>query len=135
MEPFSPGRLSHLLSSQSPEGLSEGYDAVILSDLLHFDQSHAALLDSVCMLLARRPTARVYVAAGVYTKSDICSAFLRQAEQRGLVWVDRGAGPDGQELDEVWRGTLPVLRISREQLGVRKGMCRWWVGQWSDEHL
>ena len=135
MESFLPGRLSHLLSSQGHEGISVGYDAVILSDLLHFDQSHLALLDSVCMLLARRRSARVYVAAGIYTKYGVCSAFLHQAEQRGLVWVDRGAGPEGRELDEVWRGSLPVLGISREQLGARKGMCRWWVGQWSDEQL
>jgi len=130
-----PSDLLRLLPSQGRQKPSVGYDAVILSDLLHFDQSHAALLDSVCILLARNDRARVYVAAGVYAKSDVCAAFLRQAERRGLLWVDRGAGQDGLEVDAVWRGTLPVLGISRDQLGTRKGMCRWWVGRWSDEQL
>ena len=44
------------------------------------------LLDSVCVLLAS-----CHATAGVYTKSDTCAAFLRQAERRGLVWFDRGA--------------------------------------------
>jgi nicotinamide N-methyltransferase len=127
--------LSRLLQSPGHQRLSEGYDAVILSDLLHFDRSHGALLDSVCMLLARDDKARVYVAAGVYTKTDVCAAFLREAGRRGLVWVDREAGQDGREVDDVWRGTLPVLGVSREHLGTRKGMCRWWVGRWSDAQL
>jgi len=131
----SSGRLSRLLSSQGRQRPFEGYDAVILSDLLHFDRSHGELLDSVCMLLARDDKARVYVAAGVYTKTDVCTAFLREAEGRGLVWIDRGAGQDGREVDEVWRGTLPVQGMSRDQLGARKGMCRWWVARWSDEQL
>ena len=89
------------------------------------------------MLLARNDKARVYIAAGVYTKSDVCSTFLHQAERRGLVWIDKGAGQDGREVDEVWRGTLPVHGpgISWDQLGVRKGMCRWWVARWSDGQL
>lgn len=123
------------MSSQGRQRPFEGYDAVILSDLLHFDRSHGELLDSVCMLLARDDRARVYVAAGVYTKSDVCTAFLRQAEGRGLVWIERGAGQDGREVDEVWRGTLPVQGMSKDQLGARKGMCRWWVARWSDEQL
>ena len=127
--------MSRLLSSQGRQRLFDGYDVVILSDLLHFDRSHEALLDSVCMLLGRSDKARVYVAAGVYTKSDVCAAFLRQAERRGLVWIDRGAGQDGREVDDVWRGTLPVQGMSRDQLGARKGMCRWWVARWSDEQL
>jgi len=80
-----PDHLLRPLPSQGRRQPSVGYDAVILSDLLHFDQSHGALLDSVCMLLARNDRARVYVAAGVYTKSDMCAAFLRQAERRGLL--------------------------------------------------
>ena len=135
IKPPSFGPLSRLVSSQGRQRPFEGYDAVILSDLLHFDRSHGELLDSVCMLLARDDRARAYVAAGVYTKSDVCTAFLRQAEGRGLVWIERGAGQDGREVDEVWRGTLPVQGMSKDQLGARKGMCRWWVARWSDEQL
>ncbi|KAI9463021.1 hypothetical protein F5148DRAFT_1313640 [Russula earlei] len=130
-----PSNLLRLLSSRGLQSPSEGFDAVVLSDLLHFDRSHGALLDSVCTLLARHDRARVYVAAGVYTKSDVCTAFLHQAERRGLLWVDSGAGQDGREVDAVWRGALPVPGMDRDQLGARKGMCRWWVGRWSDEQL
>ncbi|KAI0266540.1 hypothetical protein BC834DRAFT_875036 [Gloeopeniophorella convolvens] len=129
---------SHLLKSLAPQGplpLPGGYDAVILSDLLHFDRSHGALLDSISMLLARRPTSRVFVAAGIYTRTDVCTAFLHQAEKRGLLWIDSGAGENGREVDEEWRGTLPIHGVDWDQLGVRKGMCRWWVGRWSDKHL
>jgi nicotinamide N-methyltransferase len=87
------------------------------------------------MLLAHNDKARVHVAAGVYTKSDVCATFLRQGERRGLVWIDKGAGQDGREMDDVWRGTLFVQGMSRDELGARKGMCRWWVARWSDEQL
>jgi nicotinamide N-methyltransferase len=39
----------------------DGYDVVILSDLLHFSASHDMLVASVQMLLAKTQTARVYI--------------------------------------------------------------------------
>jgi EEF1A N-terminal glycine/lysine methyltransferase len=71
----------------------------------------------------RNDNARVYVAAGIYTKSEVCAAFLHQAERRGLVWIDKGAGQDGREVDDVWRGTLPVREMSWDELGARQGTC------------
>ena len=41
---------------------STGFDIVILSDLLHFDTSHDALIKSLSLLLAKTIDARVYVA-------------------------------------------------------------------------
>ncbi|KAI0066903.1 hypothetical protein BV25DRAFT_1912251 [Artomyces pyxidatus] len=108
-----------------------GYDIVVLSDLLHFDRAHGELLDAIGALLARREGARVVVAAGVYTRAEFCRSFLRSAEERGIVWVERGSGEDGREEDAVWRGAMEVRALDRDQLGVRKGMCRWWVGQWA----
>ena len=86
------------------------------------------------MLLARNPQARAYVSAGMYTRPEVCRNFLRQAEDAGLQWIDRGGGSgeeDGRETDAVWRGSLLVRGLDVEQLGVRKGMCRWWVAKWS----
>jgi len=105
-----------------------GFDIVILSDLLHFDQSHDVLLSSLTRTLRKDPFARTYVAAGKYTLERHCDHFLREGETAGLVWEE---GED----DAVWRGNLEVSGggLDREQLGVRKGMCRWWVGRWRDD--
>ncbi|GJE96537.1 hypothetical protein PsYK624_127340 [Phanerochaete sordida] len=111
-------------------GGSAGYDVVILSDLLHFDASHDVLLASLAALLQKSGAARTFVAAGKYTPAPVCEHFLREGERLGLVWEE------GAE-DAVWRGALPVRGggLDREQLGVRKGMCRWWTGRWTDEVL
>jgi len=109
-----------------------GYDIVILSDLLHFDRSHDVLLASLTTLLTRRPSARAYVAAGIYTSPEVCNRFLREAERLGIAWTEGGSGVLGAEEDPVWRGSMEVKGLESSQLGVRKCMCRWWVGQWSD---
>lgn len=103
------------------------FDIVILSDLLHFHASHDVLLGSLTRLLARTPSARTYVGAGKYTRPEVCSHFLSEGAKLGLVWEE-------VEEDPVWRGQLPVSggQLDREQLGVRKGMCRAWIGRWSD---
>lgn len=107
-----------------------GYDVVVLSDLLHFDASHHVLLSSLTALLRKSGSARTYVAAGKYTPAPVCEHFLREGEKVGLVWEE---GED----ESVWRGALDVRGggLDREQLGVRKGMCRWWTGRWSEAHL
>ncbi|EPQ52061.1 hypothetical protein GLOTRDRAFT_132185 [Gloeophyllum trabeum ATCC 11539] len=108
----------------------QGYDIVILSDLLHFDASHSELLASLISLLLRSPTARTYVAAGKYTPPKVCDNFLRAAEREGLLWEE------GDE-ESKWLGTLPVRGrgLDKENLGVRKTMCRWWIGKWSEDAL
>lgn len=105
---------------------SSGFDIVILSDLLHFDASHDVLLASLTSLLSASKTSRAYVAAGKYTHTEVCDHFLSEGEKMGITWE---VGED----DPVWKGTLPVHGggLDREQLGVRKGMCRWWIGRWN----
>ncbi|PCH39441.1 hypothetical protein WOLCODRAFT_134764 [Wolfiporia cocos MD-104 SS10] len=123
---------------------AHGYDAVVLSDLLHFDRAHGVLLASLTALLARTPRARVYVAAGKYTAHTVCAHFIAEGERAGLVWSegadfsdDCAEGAQGARETEgakdAWKGTLPVrgAGLDAEQLGVRKGMCRWWVGRWA----
>ncbi|EKM57975.1 uncharacterized protein PHACADRAFT_206824 [Phanerochaete carnosa HHB-10118-sp] len=108
----------------------KGYDIVLLSDLLHFDASHDALLLSLTSLLHKSSSARTYVSAGKYTPAAVYEYFLREGEKLGLAWEE---GED----DGVWRATLDVHGggLDREQLGIRKGMCRWWTGRWSEEGL
>ncbi|ETW78129.1 hypothetical protein HETIRDRAFT_479321 [Heterobasidion irregulare TC 32-1] len=114
-----------------------GFDVVILSDLLHFDRSHPALLASLTALLARAASARVYVAAGSYTRPAVCDAFLRLAEEAGIMWEQSGGGGGGgaEGGAEAWMGTMRVTGLQLDQLAARKAMCRWWVGRWSEAAL
>ncbi|KAJ8516213.1 hypothetical protein ONZ45_g6453 [Pleurotus djamor] len=115
-----PSHLRNLLSSPK-----DGYDAMILSDLLHFDQSHDVLVSSITSLLARTPDARVHVAAGPYTRSEICDNFLRLAGSTGLHFDAVSCGSE-------WEGSLYVSGLDKEQLAVRKAACRYWIGRWLD---
>ena len=53
------------------------------------------------------------------------------AEMAAATHVLSSVPPEGED-DPVWRGVLDVRGggLDAEQLGVRKGMCRWWVGRW-----
>ena len=98
---------------------------MILSDLLHYHNSHIAILESLVRLLLMDYTSRAYIACGTYTPPHVCSNFLRLSEKVGLLLEE---GP----LDDVWRGKKEVWRmgaLNANGLGVRKGMCRWWVAR------
>lgn len=103
-----------------------GYDVVIMSDLLHFDTEHGVLVSALTSLLAQSEHARVYVAAGKYTAPHVCGHFLDLGAEAGLTWQEGTRGKD----DDTWRGAM-VRGLDAAQLGVRKQMCRWWVGRWS----
>lgn len=129
--------LLHL--SEGPDG-SLGYDVVIMSDLLHFHSSHDALIHSLSCLLAKTSGARVCVAAGNYTALPVCQNFLDSGSRIGLLWEDGGGASDqGNRSDykgdieatSPWLGTRAIAGIDATQLGVRKGLCRWWVGRWN----
>lgn len=117
----------HFLRFPHFETKSSGYDIVILSDLLHFHSSHSVLVKSLTALLSRIPTSRAYVAAGNYTRPDICDNFLRQGEHSGLIWEEQ----DSTGAEAQWLGTMPVPGLTKEQLAVRKNVCRLWVGRWA----
>ncbi|KAI6043999.1 hypothetical protein EDC04DRAFT_501260 [Pisolithus marmoratus] len=130
---------SLLRLSEGPD-VSRGYDVVIMSDLLHFHSSHDALIHSLSSLLAKTPSARVYVAAGKYTTPSVCQNFLDIGSRIGLVWDgDSGTSGQGDETEDKgdieatspWLGTRVIAGIDATQLGIRKGMCRWWVGRWN----
>lgn len=110
---------------------NSGFDIALLSDLLHFHNSHAAILTSLTSLLARTSSARAYIASGTYTPPHVCANFLRLATAAGLELTE------GAPEDE-WNGSLEVWRIGKlspNDLGVRKAMCRWWVAKWNDAAL
>lgn len=106
--------------SQCVDSTLRGYDVVIMSDLLHFDASHKELVLALRSLLASSTEARVYVAAGKYTAPRVCDNFLNMG-----VWKEGTSGGGRGE-----GGSLIVGGLDAVQLGIRKRMCRWWVGRW-----
>jgi len=105
-----------------------GFDIVIMSDLLHFDSSHAALVDSLAALLSKSGGSRVYVAAGKYTKQDFCDSFINQAQHAGIALVEECYQQVG------WQGKMAVRGpgLDRDGLKRRRDMSRLWVGRWMD---
>ncbi|KAK2461208.1 hypothetical protein APHAL10511_006735 [Amanita phalloides] len=95
------------------------FDIVILSDLLHFHDSHAALVESVSMLLSKDPDSR----AGKYTGDNVCSQFVDMARGNGLVIEEERDESD-------WQGSLNVSGLDVHGLTLRKRNCRFWMGQW-----
>ena len=112
---------------KGPSATCDGADVVIMSDLLHFDSSHDVLLQSLMLLLRKSPSARAYIAAGKYTPPQVCDHFVEQARRAGIL-MDEG------DVEGKWYGSLDVSGggLDHEQLGVRKDMCRWWIGRWED---
>lgn len=111
---------------------------MILSDLLHFHTSHDVLISSVTLLLSKTRTSRVHVAAGTYTRPHVCADFIRKAEIAGLAFVEEdppASSSDATATGSAWLGRLEVSGLDREQLAVRKAMCRYWVGRWADTSL
>lgn len=106
-----------------------GYDILILSDLLYFDASHEQLVQSIELLLSRKATSRVYVAAGMYTPSRVCDNFLQIARQKGLENEELTHKTQTEE-EKFWRGELPVFGMSREGLSASKANVRWWLLWW-----
>ncbi|KAJ7108705.1 hypothetical protein C8R44DRAFT_714024 [Mycena epipterygia] len=106
-------------------GTTNGYDVVILSDLLHFHSSHAVLILSVDALLAHSMGARVHVAAGNYTKPDVCDNFLRLSAEAGFIFEETLL-TDGEN---EWLGRSTVSGLDKMALATRKGACRYWVGR------
>ncbi|KAJ7634619.1 hypothetical protein FB45DRAFT_909374 [Roridomyces roridus] len=103
-----------------------GYDLVILSDLLHFHSSHEVLVSSMAALFAHSPDARVHVAAGKYTKPDVCNNFLGLSARAGIIFEERLPEVGDQE----WMGQSALSGLNKADLATRKAACRYWVGSW-----
>ncbi|KAG8685643.1 hypothetical protein FRC11_010284, partial [Ceratobasidium sp. 423] len=106
---------------------TDGYDVLVLSDLLHFDSSHLDILSTVTQTLKQSPDARVYLAAGLYTQKSVREAFLKAGEEVGLDWAPL-------ENDGTWRGELRVtsdgVAWTQEDLDARKVNVVAWIGRW-----
>ncbi|KAG6917117.1 hypothetical protein DXG01_003783 [Tephrocybe rancida] len=88
------------------ENAQHGYEAVILSDLLHFHGSHDVLISSIQTLLSHSKDSKVHVSAGKYTHRNVCDDFLRKAKDAGFVFEEVLASTE----EATWRGTMKHLR-------------------------
>jgi EEF1A N-terminal glycine/lysine methyltransferase len=111
---------------------TSGYDVVIMSDLLHFDACHGVLISSLTRLLSKTSGARAYIAAGSYTRGEVCEKFIRMARDAGINMEERERMGSGE-----WEGRMNVKGggLDREQLGLRKRGCRMWTCQWDDTRI
>lgn len=102
---------------------------VIMSDLLHFDSSHTALVNSLVALLSKSGGSRVYVAAGKYTKQDVCDRFIDETRRAGIALVEE----IHHQAD--WQGHMAVRGpgLDREGLKRRRDVSRLWVGRWIEK--
>ncbi|CUA73787.1 hypothetical protein RSOLAG22IIIB_01304 [Rhizoctonia solani] len=109
---------------------TDGYDVLILSDLLHFDSSHADILSAVAKTFKRSADARIYLAAGLYTHESVRHAFLKAGEELGLEWTPL-------ENDGIWHGEMQVMSDgeawTQEDLNARKANVVAWTGRWRQE--
>jgi nicotinamide N-methyltransferase len=113
-------------SNLVPGGLnarSKGFDIMVLSDLLYFDQSHNELIRSIQDLLARNSEARVYVAAGKYTPANVCQSFLDKGARADLQWEE-------VSISQKWEGRDPGGTYTVDALESRKQNSRLWIGRW-----
>lgn len=108
------------------ETARDGYDVMILSDLLHFSDSHDALIKSMSALLRKSAKSVVHIAAGKYTKPHVCESFLERGRIAGFTFEE--ITPKAEDLS--WRGQFQVGGLVRDALSVRKAACRYWMGRW-----
>ncbi|EJT97993.1 hypothetical protein DACRYDRAFT_96956 [Dacryopinax primogenitus] len=117
--------VSELLSFLPPS--KEGYDVLLLADLLHLTPPISPLLTSLTHLLAHTPSARAYITIGTYTKASGAEAWLGAARAAGLEleeW-DLGVEWEGSELQGV--GEVRGKQAHRDV----KRSVRGWIGRWS----
>lgn len=85
-----------------------------MSDLLHFDSSHTELVNSLVSLLAKSGRSRVYVAAGKYTKQEVCDRFVDESLRAGIVLVEENHHQGG------WQGQMIVHGPNLDREGLKR---------------
>ena len=71
-------------------GFPDGFTRVIAADTLWMEAQHRNLLQSICSVLSKKETARVYICAGYHTGRRIVSKFFTTARNEfGLVPDDQ----------------------------------------------
>jgi nicotinamide N-methyltransferase len=108
---------------------ADGSYVVILPNLLHVNSSQ------LLPFLPSPPVPRYMSLHGstVYTAPSVCDYFLILISNAGIDWMERTEATNDPHMP-VWKGTMKVSGLDISDLGMRKGMCRWWVGRWRSCH-
>jgi EEF1A N-terminal glycine/lysine methyltransferase len=103
-------------------------DVILAADTLWNPELHAALLRTICAVLARTRAARAHFVAGLHTGRYTLDSFFRVAREAGLVLVEaveREVQGDGRrEWDVRW--------AESEDEGERRRWVIWSVLKWGD---
>ena len=106
--------VSDLLSARAPVL----FDAILLADCVWERFSHDALVKSITALLARTPSARVYMVAGLHTGRATLVHFFRRMLASGLVlvpmpgdWPPENAPAPGEVDDAYLAGRQHILEL------------------------
>ncbi|KAK4700750.1 EEF1A N-terminal glycine/lysine methyltransferase, partial [Phenoliferia sp. Uapishka_3] len=113
---FTWGNSTASLLSLSPNG----YSLILLADTLWFSSGHDVLITSLLELLSfDDPGARVEIVAGFHSGRQTVRAFLRKAEERGLVregkWEEVGFQGDRKS----WGWDVELGLVEEEEIGDR----------------
>jgi EEF1A N-terminal glycine/lysine methyltransferase len=103
-------------------------DVVLAADTLWNPELHAALLHTICAVLARTRTARAHIVAGLHSGRYTLESFFRAARGAGLVLVEvveREVQGDG-------RREWDVRRAESEDERERRRWVIWSVLKWGD---
>lgn len=110
----------------TPKEPSPHFDVLLLADCVWERFSHDILLKSITHLLARTPSARIYMVAGLHTGRSTLVQFFRRALEAGLQLVPL---PKLEEWPALCEGELasdPALPGSQHVLEVEVG------GDWDE---
>jgi hypothetical protein len=75
--PISSSRKLSFIHENNDDKDNHGFDAVILSDLLHFDASYVILIDTVKIFLKRSEDARAFVSVSPSLHHLFCLNSIR----------------------------------------------------------
>ncbi|KAK0521074.1 hypothetical protein OC834_006804 [Tilletia horrida] len=89
-------------SSIRPTSEATKFDTVLLADTLWDPLSHADLVKSLFLTLARTQEARVVVVAGLHTGRERIGEFVNKAVRVGLTVVDRGSSEAPGDVHLLW---------------------------------
>ena len=123
-------------SALLPQGTAA--DVVLAADTLWDTAQHAALLHTICAVLARTPAARAHLVAGLHTGRYTLDAFFRAARGAGLVLVEATEREVQGQGEKVGRREWDVCRPAATAGGEdedereRRRWIVWGVLKWGD---
>lgn len=103
-------------------------DIILAADTLWNQEVHAALLRTICAVLARTCVARAHLVAGLHTGRYTLDSFFRAAREAGLMLIEAVE----REVKGNGRREWDVRRAESEDERERRRWVVWSVLKWGD---